>query len=122
MKFEQAAGNIQINTRRGKPRNKPREALDDTAYDTESIRSYLRRRGIRSNIPSNKRNRKKPKKGRPTRFQDDSYKKQGAVERFFGWIKLGFRRIAVRHERLGVCFDGLIRLASFLIIWRKIWF
>jgi hypothetical protein len=28
----------------------------------------------------------------------------GAVERFFGWLKLGFRRISVRHERLDVCF------------------
>jgi transposase len=110
--------NIQINTGKGRPRNKPIEVLADAAYDDESIRSYLRRRGIRSNIPSNKRNQKKPKRGRPTRFEDRSYKKRGAVERFFGWIKLGFRKIAPRHERLDLCFEGLVRLASFLIIWR----
>jgi transposase len=111
--------NIQINTGNGKPRTKPREVLADAAYDDESIRSYLRRRGIRSNIPSNKRNQKKPRRGRPTRFEEGSYKKRGAVERFFGWIKLGFRRIATRYERLDLCFDGLVRLASFLIVWRK---
>jgi hypothetical protein len=28
------------------------------------------------------------------------------------WLKLGFRRISVRQERLDVCFTGLIILAS----------
>ena len=118
-KFEQAISCIRINTDRGRPKTRPKEVLADAAYDTESIRRYLRRRGIKSNIPSNKRNQKKPSKGRPTRFESESYKKRGAVERFFGWLKLGFRRISVRHERLEVCFAGLILLASFLIIWRK---
>jgi hypothetical protein len=67
--------NIQINTGKGRPRTKPREVLADAAYDDESIRSYIRRRGIRSNIPSNKRNQKKPRRGRPTRFEEGSYKK-----------------------------------------------
>jgi transposase len=118
-KFEQAISCIKISTGRGRPKTRPKEILADAAYDTESIRCYLRRRGIKSNIPSNKRNQKKPSKGRPTRFESESYKKRGAVERFFGWLKLGFRRISVRHERLDVCFAGLILLASFLIIWRK---
>jgi transposase len=117
-KFEQVVSSIRINTGRGRPKTRPKEVLADAAYDTESIRCYLRRRGIKSNIPSNKRNQKKPSKGRPTRFENESYKKRGAVERFFGWLKLGFRRISVRHERLDVCFAGLILLASFLIIWR----
>lgn len=118
-RFEQVVSSIRINIGRGRPRSKPAEILADAAYDTESIRSYLRRRGIKSSIPSNKRNQKKPSRGRPTRFDDTSYKKRGAVERFFGWLKLGFRRISTRHERLDVCFIGLILLASFLIIWRK---
>ena len=68
----------------------------------------------------NKRNQKKTYCGRPTRFDKESYKKRGAVERFFGWIKLGFRRIAPLHERLDECFAGLICLAAFMIIWRMI--
>jgi transposase len=68
---------------------------------------------------ANKRNQKKPSRGRPIRFDNESYKKRGAVGRFFGWLKLGFRRISVRHERLDVCFMGLILLALFQIIWRK---
>jgi len=45
---------------------------------------------------------------------------RAAVERFFGWLKLGFRRIATRHERLDACFMGFILLAAFFIIWRKV--
>ena len=74
--------------------------------------------GKTMNIQANKRNQKKPRMVRPTRFEEWSYKKRGAVERFFGWIKLGFRKIAPRHERLDLCFEGFVHLASFLIIWR----
>ena len=117
-KFEQVVGSVRINAGRGRPKTRPKEVLADAAYDTESIRCYLRKRGIKSSIPSNKRNQKKPSRGRPTRFDEKSYKNRGAVERFFGWLKLGFRRISVRYERLDVCFAGWILLASFLIIWR----
>jgi transposase len=119
LRFEQVAGSIRINIGRGRPRSKPHEVLADAAYDTESIRCYLRRRGIKSNIPSNKRNQKKPSKGRPTRFESESYKKRGAVERFFGWSSLDSGRYLVRHERLDPCFAGLMLLAAFLITWRK---
>jgi transposase len=113
-------GKIRIKTGRGRPKNRPGEVLADAAYDTDAIRCYLRRRGIRSNIQINRRNQKKNARGRPNRFEEESYKKRGAVERFFGWLKLGFRRITTRHERLDICFLGLIYLAAFLIIWRKI--
>jgi len=119
-RFVQAVSNIRIKIGRGRPRNKPGEILADAAYDTEAIRIYLRRRGIKCSIPENKRNQKKPSRGRPTRFNEESYKKRGAVERFFGWIKLGFRRIAQRYERLDECFIGLICLAGFMILWRTI--
>ena len=119
-KFEQVVSGIRINTGKGRPKSRPREVLADAAYDTEAIRVYLRKRGIKSSIPKNKRNQKKTYCGRPTRFDKESYKKRGAVERFFGWIKLGFRRIAPRHERLDECFAGFISLAAFMIIWRMI--
>jgi transposase len=119
-RFEQTVGSIRINIGRGRPRNKPKEVLADAAYDIEAIRVYLRRRGIKCCIPENKRNQKKTARGRPTRFDNESYKKRGSVERFFGWLKSGFRRIATRYERLDDCFLGLICLAAFLIIWRKI--
>jgi len=52
-------------------------------YDTAKIRKYNRRRGIKSNIPVNKRNRKKKKRGRPIKVDQEEYKKKSIVERFF---------------------------------------
>jgi hypothetical protein len=83
---------------RGRPRNKPGEVLADATYDTESIRLYLRRRGIKSGIPEYKRNQKKLFRGRPTRFDRDLYKNRDLWRGFLHGFKLGFRRIAQRHE------------------------
>lgn len=75
-KFEQVVGSMRINERRRRPKTRPKEVLADAASDTESIRCYLRRRGIRSSFPTNKRNQKKPASGRPTRFDEVEYKKE----------------------------------------------
>lgn len=66
-----------------RPRTKPDEVMADAAYDTEAIRMYLLKRGIKSNILSNKRNQKNPLPVRPTRFDEASYNNRGSVERFF---------------------------------------
>ena len=52
-RFEQTVGSIRINIGRGRPRNKPKEVLADAAYDIETIRVYLRKRGIKCCIPEN---------------------------------------------------------------------
>ena len=63
--------------------NPPYEVNADPACDSDEIRDYLRKRGIKSNIPVNKRNRKSPKRGRPTRLDKDGYmRNRSAVERF----------------------------------------
>lgn len=89
--------------------------MADATYDTEAIRPYLRRRGIKCSIPENRRNRKKSSRGKQTRFEEESYKKRGDVERFFAWIKFGFRRIAQMRERLDECFLGFVYLQNFLL-------
>ncbi|CCJ35847.1 putative transposase [Methanoculleus bourgensis MS2] len=67
----------------------------DAAYDAREIRQYNRKRGIKTNIPVNKRSRKQPKRGRPIRFNLELYKKRSAVERFFSWIE-AFKKIVPR--------------------------
>jgi len=119
-RFIEVLDGIRIGKDIGRPRSRPAEVLADAAYDDKEIRLYLRLRGIKSNIPINKRNRKAPKKGRPTRFNPSSYRLRGAVERLFGWLKSGFRRLATRYERLNACFEGLIDLACFVIYWRRV--
>jgi transposase len=102
---------------RGRPRTRPDEVNADPAYDSDEIRSYLRRRGIKSNIPVNRRNRKFPKRGRPPRFDEKSYKNRGAVERFNAWIE-SFKRILVRFERLAICFMAAVNLACIRMVLR----
>ncbi|WP_319506284.1 transposase [uncultured Methanolobus sp.] len=116
--FVHVMENIKVKTDR-RPRTRPLEVLADSAYDEISIRKYLRRRAIKSNIPINIRNRKNPKRGRPTRLEYESYRKRGTIERFFAWLKIGFRKIASRYERLNVVFKGLLDIACFLLSWKK---
>ncbi|WP_406671459.1 transposase [Methanolobus sp. ZRKC4] len=99
----------------GRLGTRPSEVLADSTYDNVVIRKYLRSRAIKSNIPVNIRNEKNRKRGRPTRFEYESYHKRGTIERFFAWLKMGFRRIASRYERLNVVFKGLLDIACFLL-------
>jgi transposase len=116
--FVQVMENIKVKTNR-RPRTRPLEVLADSAYDERSIRKYLKSRAIKSNIPVNSRNQKYPKRGRPARFEYESYRKRGTIERFFAWLKMGFRKIASRYERLNVVFKGLLDIACFLLCWKK---
>jgi len=75
---------------------------------------------IKSNIPVNIRNQKKKRRGRPTRFNPESYAKRTSIERFFAWLKMGFRRLASRYERLNVVFKGLLDIACFMLCWKKV--
>ena len=74
IRFQEVADEIRINIRRGRPRTKPALINADASYDSYSIRQYLRKRGIKCNIPVNKRNRKRPQIGRPPRLDQDTYR------------------------------------------------
>ncbi|WP_342686028.1 IS5 family transposase [Methanoculleus sp. UBA291] len=89
----------------------------DAAYDARAIRQYNRKRGIKSNIPVNRRSRRQPKRGRPVWFDPELYKKRSAVERFFSWIE-AFKKIVPRYERYEHSFQGLIHLACSVMIGR----
>lgn len=100
----------------GRPRRRPRELYGDKACFTIIIRTYLRSRHVKAQIPERS---KKRKPGRPVNINKASYKRnRGSIERFFGWLKGGFRRLQVRYERLASTFLGLIHLACFIIHWR----
>ena len=91
--------NFKIKISVGRPITRPSMIITDAAYDTTEIRDYNRKRGMKSNIPVNKRNSKKHKPGRPKKFDKESYKKRNAIERFFSWIE-SFRKLFPRYEVL----------------------
>ncbi len=88
---------FKINRGAGRPITRPESINCDCSYDSEEIRSYNRRRCIKSNIPVNERNRKNKKKGRPKRFKQLDYKFRRSVERAFAWLT-SFKRLALRYE------------------------
>ena len=89
----------------------------DPAYDAREIRQYNQKRGIKSNIPINKRSRKHPKRGKSVWFDPELYKERNAVERFFSWTE-AFKTIVSRYERYEHSFFDLIHLAYAIMIRR----
>ena len=83
-RFGEAVDGIRVKYGGGRPRTRPGEVSGDSAYDTRDGRAYLRRRGIRANIPVNRRNRRRQRRGRPYRLDPEAYKRmRSSVERFF---------------------------------------
>lgn len=117
-RFVEVVDGIRVKHCKGRPKSKPKALYADSAYDTRKIRIYLRKRGIKANIPVNPRNRSKLKRGRPCKLNEESYRRvRSSVERFFAWLK-SFRRIAIRYERLRTTFKALVLIACTLIYLR----
>ena len=117
--FPQLMGGLRLGGWRGRPRRRLEELCADGAYDSREIRHHLRRRGIRASIPENPRGRRRPRRGRAYRLCPTTYRvARAAVERFFAWLKGGFRRLALRYERRLATFAALVHLACFMIAWR----
>jgi transposase len=95
---------------------RPRRVYADTKYDMPLNRFYLIGKRIGAQIPR----RAKKVVGRPS-FDEWEYKRhRSSVERFFSWLKEGFRRMGFRYERTPAAYLGFIHLACFVIHWRVI--
>jgi Transposase DDE domain len=101
-------------TRRGRSRKRPRRVYADTKYDIMPLnRFYLVGKRIDAQIP---RRSKKKRLGR--KLDEVEYKRhRSSVERFFSWLKEGFRRMGLRFERVPSAYLGFIRIACFIIHW-----
>ena len=105
--------NFKIERPVGRPVNRPSKVTADGMYDTAKIRKYNRKRGIKSNIPVNKRNRKKKKRGRPIKVDKKEYKKKSVVERFFSWIE-SCMKVSPRYEIKETSYLGVVMLAAII--------
>jgi IS5 family transposase len=90
----------------GRPRKRLQVIATDKGYDAKALRQRLRKRGIRAQIPKRvwktKSLRGRLIKQEVPRFQ---------AERTFAWFQTKYRRLAVRWERLTVCFNGFLAVA-----------
>ncbi len=97
-------------------RSRPEEVYADKQYDLFFARAYLTYHKIKARI--DRRSREK-KTGRPAVFDEDEYKRnRSCAERFFGWLKDGIRRLAIRYELLVTTYLGFSHLAAFIMHWR----
>ena len=104
----------------GRPRTRPGRLLADKAYSNRAIRSHLRRRRIKADIPEKADQRKTRAAkgsagGRPPRFDPEVYRQRNTVERAINKLK-AFRAFALRTDKRAFVYQGTIDVASI-----KIW-
>jgi len=71
----------------------------DGIFDSKKNRKHIFNRGMVPNIPENKRNRKKTKRGRRRLFNPAVHELRLTVERTFAWEDK-FKRLLLRFERI----------------------
>jgi hypothetical protein len=106
---------VRIPRRRGRPRKRVREWVADRAYDSDRLRGWLRRRGIRPCIP---RRRNRRQRGRPPELS--GYRERWVVQHVGG---VGERSViggmlgelVVRYERKVEMYRAFVLIAFILI-------
>jgi hypothetical protein len=93
----------------------PKTLAADKGYDAGWLRKKLPTKGIRPQIKKRQIKGKKPK-GRPIKEIVPRYQQ----ERSFSWFQRKYRRLVVRWERLKVCFDAFLLLATSYIWFSKL--
>lgn len=87
----------------------------DSAYDSKPNRKTIFNAGMIPNIKENKRNRKKPKRGRKQIYDETIFEERfNTVERVFAWEDK-FKRLLLRFERISFHHFGLKLLAYTMI-------
>jgi len=81
-----------------------------TAYDANSLRSWLAERGVKAVIPFN------PTRKHPHRYDKKAYKGRNLSERMFCRLK-DFRRIVTRYDKRADIYLSAILLAAALTWW-----
>jgi len=87
-----------------------RQLLGDTAYDSDDLQAWLKKRKTGPVIP-NKKNRDKP-----SPFKKRRYRQRNTIERMFCRLK-DARRIATRYDKSAQTYLNAICLISIVYWW-----
>ena len=95
---EQTLQTVRVRSREGQIKTRPRQLVADRAYDSHAFRQSLRKRGIKTCIPTRRRPKNwRKKRGRPVTADRETYKQRFKVERCFSWMG-NYRRLLIRWE------------------------
>ena len=101
---------------RGRPRSRLRRVIADRGYDSDPLRSRLKRRGTELIAPYRSNNRHR-------RFEDKRklrrYRKRWKIERTNAWLG-NFRRLVVRYDRSLTIYGAFFHIACFMIVLRRV--
>ncbi len=93
----------------GRPRKRCRHLLAGRGYDSDRLRPYCDRYGIRPAIRRRQMHRR-PKPGLPRLFERPRYRRRNVIERLFGWMKEK-RRLCTRYDKLAESYRAMVTLA-----------
>ena len=117
---EATLATVRVAQRRGRPRTRPRELVADKAYDSRKFRAWLRSRGSQPTIPHfERRQRKKPKRGRPFAPVGAGYKNRWKIEPAFAHLQ-NFRPLLRGQERHVHVFQGFFRITCLFFALRHL--
>ena len=88
----------------------PERCLADTAYDSDTFRAWLWRRGCQPIIPNN------PTRKRKHPFDPTAYQERNVIERTFCRLK-DWRRGATRYDKLAQNYRATVTLAAIVLYW-----
>ena len=83
----------------------PDHVIADAAYDSDAIRSLIRKMKAKACIKPN------PTRKRKKRYDKTRYTHRNVIERFFRKLKQ-CRRVATRYEKKAANFAGFVYLAA----------
>ena len=92
----------------GRPKRRPKRMVGDKGYSSRTIRTLLRRRGIRVTIPH------KANERWGSAFDRNIYRQRNRVERLINRLKQ-YRRIATRYEKHGENYRAMWVVASIML-------
>ena len=100
---------VHLPSRSGRLRKRSRYIVADKGDDSDALRRYCMRYGMRPIIPQRRMHRR-PKPGLPHQFDRPKYRQRNVVERLFGWLKEK-RRLNTRYDKLASSFKAMVTLA-----------
>lgn len=99
---------VRLPGRSGRPRKRSRYIVADKGYDSDALRHYCTRDGMRPVIPRRHMHRRL-RPGLPNHFDRPKYRQRNVVERLFGWLK-DKRRLNTRYDKLASSFRAMVTL------------